>query len=676
MKFDFSKLFKAKGFANEQTYLSMMESGNWSNSGNLTSKYSTSVFVYACVNKIAQKFVTVDYILRRYKNSKGEMEEIFIHPILDLLYKCNPFQTRSEFLRIAVVNKLLTGEAYWLKVRNSQGVPVELYNLRPDLVTVVRDPNNYIKHYEFNNGRKTVLFAREDVIAFRNPDPMDPLRGISPLQPAKLRIETEEKASQYQRNFFANNARPDFLFVTDESLSPEEREEMKESWNQEHRGGRNSGRFNILEGGLKYQQVSISQREMDYIESMKATRDDIMVAFGIPKGVITSDDVRYNNSQAAIVTFLSETVKPEMQYFVEVINEMLVIPDFGREYELFFEDPVPSDRDAKLKEYQAGVDKWLTANEIRQEMGLEPAEGGDVLYRQATAEPAGAVKRLTENPEKNLKGKGRLVKELAYREAVTDIKRRAVAKYKEKAGVKNYLSLLGSDEVKEGYYKLVNKRLDERSGDFKAAVLEVSREQKARVLANLEGKKAISEGQILNRVAENKLFAEMALPYFETLIAVAGKEALELVASGESFQVTPSVRDFLRQRADFFAETVNNTTLRGLSDTLSEGIEAGEGISELSARVERVYEDIEDWRAELIARTEATAVNNEGFIEGYRQSGVVVGKEWIATMDERVREEHANLHGEIVGLDDAFSNGLEYPSEPNCRCVVAPAVAE
>jgi SPP1 gp7 family putative phage head morphogenesis protein len=43
-------------------------------------------------------------------------------------------------------------------------------------------------------------------------------------------------------------------------------------------------------------------------------------------------------------------------------------------------------------------------------------------------------------------------------------------------------------------------------------------------------------------------------------------------------------------------------------------------------------------------------------------------------MDNRTRPEHAKLNGQIVGLNEKFSNGLAYPQEPNCRCVLGPAL--
>jgi len=87
-----------------------------------------------------------------------------------------------------------------------------------------------------------------------------------------------------------------------------------------------------------------------------------------------------------------------------------------------------------------------------------------------------------------------------------------------------------------------------------------------------------------------------------------------------------------------------------------------------------VFGDISQNRATLIARTESTFANNAGFQEAYAESKVVNGKEWISARDSRVRAEHAKLDGVIVGAHDRFPNGLHYPQEPNCRCVIAPAL--
>ena len=93
-------------------------------------------------------------------------------------------------------------------------------------------------------------------------------------------------------------------------------------------------------------------------------------------------------------------------------------------------------------------------------------------------------------------------------------------------------------------------------------------------------------------------------------------------------------------------------------------------------RVKETYNQYPTYRLDLIARTESTFANNEGFLDAYKQSDIVQGKEWIATLDDRTRDEHAMLDGEIVELNQSFSNGLQYPQEYNCRCVIAPAMFE
>jgi uncharacterized protein with gpF-like domain len=54
--------------------------------------------------------------------------------------------------------------------------------------------------------------------------------------------------------------------------------------------------------------------------------------------------------------------------------------------------------------------------------------------------------------------------------------------------------------------------------------------------------------------------------------------------------------------------------------------------------------------------------------------------EWLTARDDRVRDSHQELDGEVAAVGDRFSNGLLYPLDPagppeeivNCRCVALP----
>lgn len=84
-------------------------------------------------------------------------------------------------------------------------------------------------------------------------------------------------------------------------------------------------------------------------------------------------------------------------------------------------------------------------------------------------------------------------------------------------------------------------------------------------------------------------------------------------------------------------------------------------------------------RALLIARTETTSAAGGAALDGFREGGAPF-KGWLAVQDDRTRESHQEVDGEVVDIDEAFSNGLDYPGDPkgdaeevcNCRCTVVP----
>ena len=71
----------------------------------LMERYKKSLYVFACISKIAEKVGSIDINLYKIKNSKGDIEEIKTHPALDLIYRPNNFQTKAEFLMTTIINK-------------------------------------------------------------------------------------------------------------------------------------------------------------------------------------------------------------------------------------------------------------------------------------------------------------------------------------------------------------------------------------------------------------------------------------------------------------------------------------------------------------------------------------------------------------------------------------------
>ena len=117
-----------------------------------------------------------------------------------------------------------------------------------------------------------------------------------------------------------------------------------------------------------------------------------------------------------------------------------------------------------------------------------------------------------------------------------------------------------------------------------------------------------------------------------------------------------------------------------LQSEMRQAILHGESTDKIAERIRRVM-DNGAYNARRIAQTERTLIQSQARYEQMLQlaaRGVRLQKKWVARMDKRTRDTHAELNGTIIGLQERFSNGLLYPGDPsgpakeiiNYRCVL------
>ena len=120
---------------------------------------------------------------------------------------------------------------------------------------------------------------------------------------------------------------------------------------------------------------------------------------------------------------------------------------------------------------------------------------------------------------------------------------------------------------------------------------------------------------------------------------------------------------------------------------LNNGLRKGRTPDEIADKLETVTK-MDRSAAYRVARTACTNAENQGKLEAMYvlrdEFGVDCKKMWTATIDDRTRESHRHVHGEIRELDEEFSNGLQYPADPdgdpsevwNCRCYLQEIIDE
>jgi SPP1 gp7 family putative phage head morphogenesis protein len=141
----------------------------------------------------------------------------------------------------------------------------------------------------------------------------------------------------------------------------------------------------------------------------------------------------------------------------------------------------------------------------------------------------------------------------------------------------------------------------------------------------------------------------------------------------------PTVADALAARVEELAGQVTATTEQVLrSQVLAHGVAEGESVPELRARIQRVFSNLADYRANMIARTETVGGYNQASFLAALDAGATK-KTWLATADQRTRETHRQENGRTAAMNKRFTlTKSRWPADAtapaaqsiNCRCAL------
>jgi HK97 family phage portal protein len=636
------KKFFQKTFWGFQYYANKNFRASWKMTDYLTA-YQSSTYVYACVRKRAEKVGEIDFVLM-----SGD-KEVENHPILNLLYRPNPYQTKNEFFELYQIYKDLAGCAFIYLIRTGvNAVPREMYLLRPDWITVVVDEATGLiggYKYKLPNGKEQV-YASTDVVFTAYPSPLNAIYGQSPLVAGALSVDTEKQLAEYHYNVLKNGGKVEgILSYKVDTMTQEQIDGIKREFAKNYSGTENAGKLLVSYGDSSYQNLGLTPAELSYIESKKMTRDDILLLFGVPKAIVAqTDDVNYSNAKEGKSIFLSETIRPLLENLVTKLDEFLV----PEQYELTYIDPTPDDVDLRLKKIESGLKNgYMTINEAREQMDLEAVDNGDEILIPFSLVPLG-------------------------QEAVNDAPADTTPK-----SLKKLKHPLQDPMRRKIYGEMYIKKMDRQENLMLRKLKTYFNGQKNRVVEHLSAGVKGLEDEGFNIELEIEIARSMFYPVIEKFAKQAGEEALILTGSDKVFKLSGKIVTTLKKRADLFADSINRTTFEQLQRTFKESFAAGEGRLDLIKRIKDVYGDISMGRAGVIARTETGVATQEGTFEGYKQGNIDL-KIWVSTMDDKVRESHYELNGEERPLDMPFSNGLQFPLDPdgapeeviNCRCTI------
>lgn len=357
---------------------------------------------FAANNAIADPTAAVE--LKLYRRQKdGDREEIKEHELLDLLDAPNFVHTGEQLRHLHFTYMNYVGESY-IYMRQGAEAFIPAKGRLPDALDIF--PAHQV---QFKPGASyttsTVKLGKDDypITAFirdLNPDPENPYFGRSIIKAAALTIDTENQMKEWNRAVFANNARPSLIFSTNEALDDSSYERWKKQFSDEHTGAENAYKPLLIEGG-DAKPYMLNQTDLDFLESRKFSMTEILSMWRLSPAMLGQvENVNRSNMDSAFYINGMINVVPRIRQFVKQLNVTLV-KVYDPLFELDFVNPVPEDVEAKLAAATAGVDKWLTKDEVRDMYGEEPLPDklGEQVYMPYTNAPLAAIADGTAKPQ-------------------------------------------------------------------------------------------------------------------------------------------------------------------------------------------------------------------------------------------------------------------------------------
>lgn len=604
--------------------------------------YELSLYTNKAISKRAEKIGQVEFQISK----NGEVVED--DPILQVLRKPNKPYSGYQFWSLWSKYMDIYGSCFIEMDKDGDLVGGSKLNalhiLNPESVKIKFDEKTgEITSAKQKTAKGEVPIEVDDLIYFFRPDPANPLRGASLIKSGIRSIETEMQIQEYHAKVLQNGGRVEGIFNFKGGLNKEQLAELRDAYQKHYGDAKKSGEPMFLGGDVDYKRVALLPDEMSYLETKKTNLQDISILTGVPKTMLGAfDEIKYDNAEASNRIFINEAIKPVLDNLVNVLNEKLLPED----RELTYIDFAPEDQELKLKTIENGIKNYyITPNEAREMQGFEPIDGGDELLIPMNLLPNTS-------------------------EPVQEVKTKKESKHP-----------LSSYEARRKYEQLVIKRLDRRERKFKRVLMRFFREQEDRIVSSIQGEKAFKKkdliAEVFNQSLEVKLAKESVLGILEELVIEAGQDAKLMAGSDFEFLVNADVGNFLDKKSDIFAKQINETTFKKLKGEFSESFANGESRKELVDRIRETYSDISEGRANTIATTETHTIVEYGKFEAYKQANLPV-KVWVTVGDGKVRPSHASIDGEERRINEPFSNGLQYPSDPagsaedtiNCRCAI------
>lgn len=616
---------------------------------------------YKAIDKIGQSLSVYEPYV---KDKAGKVYEN--HPLLALFNKPNPRMTASDFVHLYGMLYEIYGETFWYLARGmtanglTSGKVKEVYLLNPAQMEVCIHEGELVGYVLHKTNGDRVPFEPTEIIHDKRPNPFNEWRGMSVLERAATYVDIELVTSEFTLNYMRNNASPSGI-VSLPSMTPEAFTMFTQQWRENYEGPQNAGKTAFIRNGqADFKAVGATLKDVDQKITREMAKDDVLMMLDMPKpllGMTDGNGFGRGNVETLKYIFAESKLEPMMKRLDRIYSTILLGNEANEgRLEIDHESPVPEDKEFELKRSQAGVNVWLTVNEVRAEQGLPPIDGGDVLDTSNTA--------------------------VQQEQTGKTIKKVVLAKPDSKAEVEKKLN-----KKQEKFRKRLIETNDIYAVKIKSAIANFVEKQGKVVIANINATKKAYEEWLPNVKDTSTEMASIITPIILELMEAQGEDVANFI-TGELLTITPEIRKKVEADILKISGVYNAETITKLEETIGTAVTNGESLIKIKARVEQVYADAAGFRAERIARTESLRASNDTAEQVYFQNGYSYVQwfvnpnacEFCSTFSGQTKAIGSSFMkvGDVLTAENGKQMEIDYsdidtpPLHPNCTCSIIP----
>ncbi|HGU9861182.1 TPA: phage portal protein [Enterobacter hormaechei] len=338
--------------------------------------------VWACVRLLSESISTLP--LKIYiRQPDGSRKAATDHPAYSILCrKPNSEMTPSRFMLMVVASICLRGNAFIEKKFIANRL-VSLVPLLPQNMVVKRLTSGALEYKYTENGNERVIPVK-NIMHIRGFG-LDGVCGMMPMKTGRDVIGSAMAVEESAAKIFEQGLQSSGFLTAEQALNDEQRERLRE-YMAKFTGSKNAGKIMVLEGGLKYQGVTMNPEDAQMLESRSFSIEEICRWFRVPPfmvGHTTKQSSWASSLEGMNLQFLTHTLRPLLVNIEQEIGRCLLDSDDEVFAEFSVEGLLRADSVGRAAYYTSALQNgWMSRNDVRRLENMPPIEGGDIYTVQ------------------------------------------------------------------------------------------------------------------------------------------------------------------------------------------------------------------------------------------------------------------------------------------------------